>query len=739
MPPLTLRTLVGTIGLAVAIITTVSIPFGYFLVVYTSMADNLTFVANLNSSRVGALAATDQTLWHNQRVRIAELIELPAAHQVSIRQRVYDGMGLIAIENGGPLDAPTLMRSTPIVVAGAAVGRMEVETSLRSLIYDTGLVACLSLILGCVVYFAVRILPLAVLYRTFDKLEAAQRQLQEYHDMQFDAALNNMSQGLCMFNSDGRLTTINRRFAEIFKVPAEAITSGMTVSQIMESAHSLTDITEDNPDLVLSKLNLLVSQRERGTITFNRTDGRVISASHQPMANGGWVETFDDITDQRQAEAKLSYMAHHDMLTDLPNRLSFYEQLEDCLTRVKRNGHLALFSLDLDHFKNVNDTLGLPIGDKLLQAVAERLRDCVRKDDLVARLGGDEFALVQIDADGPNKATTLASRLIEVVSAPYELDGHQVVVGTSVGVALGPNDGTNPDRLTKNADLAMYRAKADGGNTYRFFEPQMDARMQARRETELDLRKAIVNEEFELHYQPLINLEAGRVTCFEALVRWRHPVRGLIPPLEFIPIAEETGLIVALGRWVLREACAEATTWPREITVAVNVSAAQFNNHNLVQDVIAALESSGLPGSRLELEITELVLLKDNETTVATLREVHSLGVKIAMDDFGTGYSSLGYLLRIPFDKIKIDQSFIRSLADRKDSLAVLRAVVGLGSSLEMATTAEGVETTEQLECLRMEGCTEAQGFLFSKPKPAGEVQSILSTLGVHAMSVATA
>ena len=488
--------------------------------------DNLSFVASLNSSRIGALAAIDNTSWHNQRARIAELIELPGANQHSVRQRVYDSLGLLAVENGDPLNAPTLMRSTSIVAAGATVGRIEVETSLRGLIYDTGLAAGLSLVLGFAVYFAVRILPLKVLYQTFDKLEVAQRQLQEYHDMQFDAALNNMSQGLCMFNADGRLTTINRRFADIFKVPSEAITSGMTVSQIMDTVHSLTDITEDNPDLVLSKLNLLVSQHERGTITFNRTDGRVISTSHQPMADGGWVETFDDITDQRLAEAKLSYMAQHDMLTGLPNRLSFYEQLETRLAQVTRSGHLALFSLDLDHFKNVNDTLGHPIGDKLLQAVAERLRDCVRKDDLVARLGGDEFALVQIDADGPNTATTLASRLIEIISAPYELDGHQVVVGTSVGVALGPNDGTHPDGLTKNADLAMYRAKADGGNTYRFFEPETDALMQARREIELDLRKAIVNEEFELHYQPLINLEAGKVTCFEALVRWRHPERG---------------------------------------------------------------------------------------------------------------------------------------------------------------------------------------------------------------------
>jgi diguanylate cyclase (GGDEF)-like protein len=739
MPPLTLRTLVGTIGLAVAIITTVSIPLGYFLVVYTSVVHNLSFVASLNASEVAKLAVADETLWQHQPARIAQLIQLPDAAATPIRQRVYDRNGMLALEDGDRLNAPILTRSMPIVVAGSTVGRMEVETSLRGLLYDTGLVVGLSLLLGAAVYFAVRILPLNVLYRTFDALETAERQLQDYQNMRFDAALNNMSQGLCMFNSDGRLVTFNRRFAEMFKVPSAAISSGITTPQIMDIVHSLTNITEDNPDLILSKLNLLVSRHEPGTFTFSRTDGHVISASHQPMADGGWVQTFDDITEQRLAEAKLSHMAHHDMLTGLPNRLSFYQRLDDCLARMTRGGRLALFSLDLDNFKAVNDTLGHPLGDRLLQAVAERLRDCIRQSDLVARLGGDEFAVVQIDADEPNKTTMLASRLIEVVSAPYDLDGHQVVVGMSVGVAMAPGDGIQPDGLTKNADLAMYRAKADGGNTYRFFEPQMDARMRARREIELDLRKAVVNGEFELHYQPVVNLQAGKVTCFEALIRWHHPERGLIQPMEFIPIAEETGLIVPLGRWVLRQACAEAATWPQEITVAVNVSPAQFNHHNLVHDVVAALEASGLPGSRLEVEITELVLLKDNEVTLATLHELRSLGVRIAMDDFGTGYSSIGYLRSFPFDKIKIDQSFIRSVADRKDSLAIIRAVVGLGSSLGVATTAEGVETQEQLDCLRFEGCTEAQGFLISRPRPAGELQSILLELGMVPSGVAAA
>jgi len=360
--------------------------------------------------------------------------------------------------------------------------------------------------------------------------------------------------------------------------------------------------------------------------------------------------------------------------------------------------------------------------------VGERLRRCVRESDFMARLGGDEFALVQIEAGEPDKATALASRVIDMICAPYDLDGHQVVVGLSVGVALAPGDAADADALMKNADLAMYRAKTAGGNTYRFFEPQMDARMRLRREMELDLRKAVVHGEFELYYQPVVNVRTGRIASFEALIRWHHPTRGIIEPLEFIPIAEETGLIIPIGQWVLGQACIEAAKWPRDVSVAVNVSPAQFTHHDLVHDVVAALDASHLPGSNLELEITELVLLKDNEPSLATLRVLHNLGIRIAMDDFGTGYSSIGYLRSFPFDKIKIDESFIQSVTARKDSLAIIRAVVGLGSSLGVATTAEGVETPEQLDCLRHEGCTEVQGFLISRPRRAAELEAFLST-----------
>ena len=357
------------------------------------------------------------------------------------------------------------------------------------------------------------------------------------------------------------------------------------------------------------------------------------------MPDGGLVATFDDITERRRAEERVSYLARHDVLTGLANRVLFYEGLIECLRGLHRNESVAVLSLDLDRFKNVNDKLGHPVGDTLLQAVAQRMRGCVRGDDAVARIGGDEFAIVQIARI--SEAGTLASRLIETLSAPYDLGGEQVIVGVSIGIAIAPADGTQPDVLMKNADLALYRAKADGGTTYRYFEAEMDARMKQRRALELDLRKAIVNGEFELYYQPIIDVHTREIVSCEALVRWHHPQRGLIPPLDFISIAEETGLIVPLGRWVLREASKRAAQWPKHVTIAVNVSPAQFKRQNFVQTIVSILEESGMEAGRLELEITELVLLEDNQKSFEILHQLHDLGIKIAMDDFGTGYSSL--------------------------------------------------------------------------------------------------
>jgi diguanylate cyclase (GGDEF)-like protein/PAS domain S-box-containing protein len=434
-----------------------------------------------------------------------------------------------------------------------------------------------------------------------------------------------------------------------------------------------------------------------------------------------------DVTERKQAEARIEHMAHHDALTGLPNRVLFHDRLGEALSRIRRgSGNLAVLCLDLDQFKSVNDTLGHPLGDALLKTVAERLDHCVRDTDMVARLGGDEFAIILPTIDGPHDAEQTASRVIDVLGQPYEIQGHEVVVGASVGIAIAPGDGDAADALLRNADMALYRAKGDGRGRFNFFEPEMDRRIQLRRTLELDLRKAFQNGEFELYYQPLINLDSGEVSGFEALLRWCHPERGMVSPAEFIPLTEEIGLITPLGEWVLRKACAEAMTWPAHVKVAVNLSPVQFKSRNLVQAVLTALAYSRLPATRLELEITESVLLGETDANLAILHQLRGLGVHISMDDFGTGYSSLSYLRSFPFDKIKIDQSFVRELAERPDCMAIIRAVVGLGTSLGIATTAEGVETPEQLERLRAEGCTELKGFLFSPPRRASDVALML-------------
>jgi diguanylate cyclase (GGDEF)-like protein len=442
------------------------------------------------------------------------------------------------------------------------------------------------------------------------------------------------------------------------------------------------------------------------------------------------LRSLQERTKERtRAEAQISYMAQHDALTGLPNRLLFHQEVERALTRVSRDDPFAVFCLDLDRFKAVNDTLGHPVGDALLVEVARRLKTCTREGDMVARLGGDEFAILQRDNRSPTDAPDLAERIILELSAPCHVPGHTILVGSSVGIAFAPGDAGDAGNLLKAADMALYRAKNDGGGTYRLFEPEMDAKMQARRLLEIDLSRALSNNEFEVYYQPIVNLDDYEVTGFEALLRWNHPTQGLVSPADFIPIAEETGAISPIGAWVLRTACADAARWPGEIKVAVNLSPMQFKSKTLVADVAAALAASNLPAQRLEVEITETVMLQETATTLETLNQLRALGVRIAMDDFGTGYSSLSYLRRFPFNKIKIDQCFIRDMSEEHESMAVLRAITGLGTSLGMTTMAEGVETLEQLWRLRAEGCTEVQGYFFSKPKPVEEVASMLQNI----------
>jgi diguanylate cyclase (GGDEF)-like protein len=556
----------------------------------------------------------------------------------------------------------------------------------------------------------------------------ASGQAAHLQSQRFDVALNNMVQGLIMVDAAGRLVVVNRRFVELCGLPADSAQFVETYTELLDlifacgnfTAHDIANLRDWRPDQA--------AQQTTADFIWELNDGRAFKIAYQPMPDG-WLATYEEITESRRAEVRMAYMARHDPLTDLPNRTLFHEKLQAALAHTRRGDSLALLCLGLDQFKAVNDTLGHPVGDALLQAVARRLLDRVRDTDILARLGGDEFAVVQAQIARPEEAAIFAERLMAILEEPFEVAGHKIVIGTSVGIALGPHDGSDSDELLKSADLALYRAKLEGRGVYRLFQVGMDAQMQARRVLELDLRHALNSGQFELFYQPLIDLRAREVSGFEALLRWRHPLKGLVAPDAFIPLAEEIGAIVPLGAWVLRSACATAARWPNAMKVAVNLSAVQFKAPDLVATVAAALLESGLDPERLELEITETVLLRDTDATLATLRKIHALGVHIAMDDFGTGYSSLSYLRQFPFDRIKIDQSFIRELGKVPDCAAIVHAITMLGRELGMATTAEGVETQEQLAELAMAGCTDVQGYLFSRPVPEGAIAEMLRTM----------
>lgn len=525
------------------------------------------------------------------------------------------------------------------------------------------------------------------------------------------AALDNMNQGLCLFDADGRLVITNRRFKEMFGPPQP----DAVVETVLHDAG----------------LDLLLGSARDATLaalTCELADGRAIAVSRQAIADGGWVATYEDISERRTTETRLAHLARHDGLTGLPNRLLFSEHMAGSLARARRGDGIALLCLDLDRFKAVNDALGHAAGDALLQAVTQRLRDCTRESDLLVRFGGDEFVIVQEKANQPVEATALAQRLVDIMRPPFDIDHQEVVIGVSIGIALSMDGQETADALLKRADLALYRAKSDGRGAFRFFEREMDAAMQTKRALELDLRRALAEKHFEVYYQPLV--QAKGIAGFEALLRWKHPERGMISPADFIPLAEETGLIGGIGAWVLNQACADAASWPGTLKVAVNLSPVQFQTRSLVDDVKHALSSSGLAAARLELEITESVVIQDGDTVLKTLHALRAMGIRIAMDDFGTGYSSLSYLRRFPFDKIKIDQSFVKGIGEQEDCLTIVRAVIGLGRSLHMSVNAEGVETEDQLNALRLEGCGEIQGYFFSKPRPAGEIADMLRKHG---------
>ncbi|WP_407167747.1 EAL domain-containing protein [Bradyrhizobium sp. ORS 111] len=562
------------------------------------------------------------------------------------------------------------------------------------------------------------------------QVEASQRELQE-QKLRLDTAINHMGEGLCMFDAEKRLVVCNERYANMYRLPPELLRPGTLHRDII--THRIVngilkgETSDSAATQRLATLNALPANEINSRVD-ELADGRLICVTRQPMIGGGWVATHLDVTEQRRSEAKITHMAQHDALTDLPNRVLLKERMAQALSATGQGGpSLAVLMLDLDRFKDINDTLGHPAGDALLQAVAARLRRCVSETALIARLGGDEFAVIDFVTDPVADAGQLAERIRTALSEAVDLGHHRVITTTSIGIAIAPRDGADSDEILRSADLALYSAKSRGRGSYRFFEPELDQLLQARRSLERDMRHALLNGEFELHYQPFINVASGETSGFEALLRWNHPQRGMIPPAKFIPLAEETGLIVPLGEWVLRTACAEAAKWPCDLKIAVNLSPAQFRSHELVPVVMRALASAGIAPQRLELEVTETAIIHDSEAVFTALGQLHDLGVRIALDDFGTGYSSLSFLQRFPFDKVKIDRSFVSELSAATDeSRRIARAVVRFAVSLGKTTTAEGVETREQFDILRDDACAEVQGFHFSPPVQGAMVAQMI-------------
>ncbi|HET9689192.1 MAG TPA: EAL domain-containing protein, partial [Pseudolabrys sp.] len=573
---------------------------------------------------------------------------------------------------------------------------------------------------------------------TMTRKEAALAARFEQQANRFDIALNNMSHGLCMLDEQNRLQVWNDRFLEMLYLNNAPVRVDMPAAQLIRHSIRAGNHKTRSVKKVFNDLARGLRKDRFDQVQTSPDGDRTIAVSRRMMAGGGSVVILEDVTESKRAQERIAHLAKYDELTGLANRNHFRERINGMLAAMhKGRNHIAIHLIDLDRFKSINDTLGHPIGDKLLKEVASRLKTVIRPGDMITRFGGDEFVVLQVGTERYQDAKWLAQRLARTLKDPFDIDGHRIDIGASIGIAMAPMDGVDADQLLKKADMALYAAKNGGGGDHRFFALEMEEAAQERRALELDLREALGSEQFHLNFQPLVDLRTGRVTTCEALLRWNHPSRGMVPPSVFIPIAEETGLIIALGEWALLRACFEAAKWPKSVKVAVNLSPVQFRDRGLALQVVSALAKSGLPAQRLELEVTERLLLEDNDGTLAVMEQLKNLGVGISLDDFGTGYSSLNYLRKFPFQKIKIDQSFIAGLAEERDAQAIIGAVAGLGARLDKIVVAEGIETEEQMKQVRTHGCHEGQGHLFGEPMTADAIRTQLETSTTVAQLVA--
>jgi diguanylate cyclase (GGDEF)-like protein/PAS domain S-box-containing protein len=827
-------------------------PDGIFLGVMARRIDPANFERFFASVALGEGAAI--SMFHRDGTMLAryphansmigqKFKDAPLLHKVLTEGGLQTLRVQSPIDHMDRLGAAAHLSRFPIVV----VATTTISAALADWQAQTRFMVAIAVLSALVIAF---ILFVIVRQMTRQNQEAQQRLESEKHRL--DTALNNMTQGLVLYDASARIVTTNQRYLDMYNLSTEVVKPGCHFFDLIRHRKETGSFDGDVEEFCTTIMRNVAAGKVTQSV-MEIADGRSFQIVNKPLAQGGWVATIEDITERRhleqehdrssaflrqiidhiptqitvkdardhryvlvnriaelqfglphdaivgktafdlfprpiaegiaadddrslqfpngmtldehrwesklsgsllitskrigirdqagepryiinvvedvterhRADERIAHLAHYDPLTDLPNRVLFRERIERELQRTSRGSQFALLYIDVDEFKGINDSLGHHVGDELLKAVAARIRSCIRDTDHVARLGGDEFAVIQTDVADTHDVVEFVMRIHEAIRQPYECLGHHLATDASIGIAMAPQDGTDIDQLIKNADLAMYGAKADGRRTYRFFEPAMDARAKARLTLERDLRQALVDGGFELHYQPLVDLNRDEVTGCEALLRWRHPERGMISPADFIPVAEDTGLIVELGEWVLRTACAEAATWPDHIRIAVNVSPVQLKCPTLALKIAGALAASGLAANRLELEITEAVLIRDDEAALAILHQLRAIGIRIALDDFGTGYSSLSYLKRFPFDKIKIDRCFVSDITEIDGSSVIVRAVVNIAAAGNMTTTAEGVETSEQKEMLRALGCTEMQGYLFSAAKPGPEVRRL--------------